>query len=521
LHRDRTRLGLRTNGMAGDSLAPQELRAQTLAGLRWVVIARPLAEVILILSMVVLARLVSPGEFGRYAVAAIAGSIAIIPIAGVGAAVVQRPSLTREHLQGAFALSLAIGVGLAALTIVAATLVVAPVYGVRTAEFVRWASPLCIVVAAGAVPSALLRRRLAIRRSSVIELASTAARAAISIGLALAGLRGLSLVLGWLAGEVLEMALVWASAPPPLPIWRRGPIRELLSFGAPASLAAASWFGFRNCDYAIIGARLGPVPTGLYFRAYTLGVEYQKKVSNVMSTVGFPALARTRDREEMEALRGRMARMLTIILFPLLVLLAVEAPVVVPWLFGARWSPAVVPTQILAVGGASTLVIDSAGAALMAAGRSRALMAFGWGHFVVYAIAVFFVSPKGIVAVAIAAACVHSAFLFVSYALVVRGTGANPVATLWRDIKPAIVSSIAPAGAALPVSEGLRSAHVPAPLYVTVTSLAGALAYLLVLRVCFPASMRSLRGFVGHLTPRRRPLPATARLAAAEGHPAA
>jgi len=240
------------------------------------------------------------------------------------------------------------------------------------------------------------------------------------------------------------MVLLLISARPPAPRWRREPIRELLGFGVPASLAAASWFGFRNCDYAIIGARLGAVPTGLYFRAYSLGVEYQKKVSNVMNTVGFPVLARTQSGEEMDVLRARMVRILTIVLFPLLVLLAIEAPVLVPWLFGHRWSPAVAPTQILALGGASTLVIDTAGATLMASGRARAVMGFGWGHFVTYALVVFFVAPLGITAIAIGASAVHTAFLLVSYVLMMHGTGRPPMRRLWHDVKPAVVCCTAP-----------------------------------------------------------------------------
>jgi lipopolysaccharide exporter len=487
--------------VSDDSLTQSQIREKALRGLRWIVIARPLAEVILLGSTVVLAHLISPAEFGRFAVAAIAGSVAVIPLAGVAAALVQRPELTREHMQAGFALALLIGLGLVALTIVAATAVVLPLYGARTAELVRLASPLCFVVAVGAVPSAMLQRRLAIRRTSVIELVSTLVRVGASIGLAVAGLNAVALVLGWLAGELLELVLRWVSASPPLPRLRRGPTRELLSFGGPASLAAASWFGFRNCDYAIIGARLGPVPTGFYFRAYTLGVEYQKKVSNVMNSVGFPALARTQSGAEMEQLRERMVRLLTIILFPLLVLLAVEAPVIVPWLFGHRWIPAVLPTQILAVGGASTLVIDTAGATLMASGRSRAVMGFGWGHFLVYALAVFFVAPFGIEDVAIAAVAVHTAFMLVAYALMLHGAGENPLGRLWHDIKPAVVSSVAPALTAVPVSRQLRESHVGPVVYVAAVSAVGGAVYLLALHVCFPASLQSLRRFAGHLLP--------------------
>ena len=41
--------------------------------------------------------------------------------------------------------------------------------------------------------------------------------------------------------------------------------------------------GFRNCDYAIIGARLGRAQAGFYWRAFQLAVEYQSKVTLIMS----------------------------------------------------------------------------------------------------------------------------------------------------------------------------------------------------------------------------------------------
>jgi hypothetical protein len=176
-----------------------------------------------------------------------------------------------------------------------------------------------------------------------------------------------------------------------------------------------------------------------------------------------------------------------------------------------------VPTQILAAGGASTLVIDAAGAALMASGRARAVMGFGWGHFVAYALAVFLVAPLGIVAVAVAAAVVHGLFLLVSYILLLSGSGERPLPRLWRDIEPATVSCVALAAAAVPASLGLRAAHVAAVPYLAGVSLLGAAAYLLMMRICFRASLQSLRSFVGHLLPRGRLRRVTRRgLAAAD-----
>ena len=87
-----------------------------------------------------------------------------------------------------------------------------------------------------------------------------------------------------------------------------------------------------------------------------------------------------------------MVRMETLVLFPALTLLAIVAPVLIPWFFGDQWTSAIVPAQILAIGGAATLVIDTVGAGLMATGRGRALLGYGWGHFAAYAAAVVIAS---------------------------------------------------------------------------------------------------------------------------------
>ena len=489
--------------MSGDSLAPADLKSVTLRGLRWTVIARPTTELILLGSMVVLARLISPSEFGRYAVAAIVGDLALIPLAGVGAALVQRPAVGREHLQAGFALGLLTGLGLVAITLVAATAIVVPIFGERTAELVRLSTPLCMVIAATTVPSAILQRRLAFRRLSVIDVTNSSVRASASIAMALAGLGGESLVLGMLAGGLASSALIWVWAPPPFPRFPKEPTRELWNFGLPASLAAISWIGFRNCDYAIVGARLGALQAGLYFRAYTLGVEYQKKVSQVMTTVGFPMLSRTQNTSEMSELRSQMVRLLSLVLFPLLVLLAIVAPVLVPWLFGSVWAPAVVPTQILAVGGAATLVIDTTGAVLMAAGRPTALLVYGCAHFATYALAVFLVSPLGLVAVAVAAAVVHTLFLVIAYILMLRGSARIALRSLWHDVAPAIVSCSAVAAMAYPASLALSAARAPAVAYLAGVFATAAAAYFIALRAWFPASLRTLVNFIRRILPQR------------------
>lgn len=500
-----------------DSLSDAELRTAAVTGLRWTMIARPIVEVAMLGSMVVLARLVSPAEFGRYAVALVALELISIPAQGVGVALVQRSHATREHVEASMALALIVGLLLVALTFATAAILVDPIFGSRTAALVRLTAPASLLTSASIVPSALLQRGLEFGRLSVIDVATTIVRAVASISLALAGMNASALVLGGLASTVVGAGLMWWWAPAPWPRLRRAQAKELLSYGVPAALAAMSWVGFRNCDYAIVGARLGALPAGLYFRAYTLGVEYQKKISLVMSSVGFPVLARTQSSDDMDAMRVRMVRLLTLVLFPLLVLLAIVAPVFVPWLFGRPWAPAVVPTQILAAGGAATLVIDAVGTTLMAAGRPRALLAFGWSHFVTYAVVVFVVAPMGLTAVAVAAAVVHTLFLFVAYVLLFRGSALRALGSLRRDIMPAGVSCLALTAVAVPASVALRALPTPPLAYLATMGAIGGATYLFTLRAWFAASWRTLVTVGRHVLPGRNVLSRAVRpLRAAE-----
>ena len=459
-------------------------------------------------SVVVLARLIPPAEFGRFAIALIAQEVAYMIVgAGLGGALVQRKTVSREHLQTGVALGLLIGCALAVIMLVAVSVIVIPIFGARTGLFVRLMTPLCLVSALGITPMAMLRRRMAFRRLSEIEVLNVFIRGTVAIGLALAGLGGEALVIGVLAGSAVSTGIACVSAPPPLPRLDRAAARELLNYGVPVSMAAVSWVGFSNVDYAIIGARLGALQTGLYFRAYTVAVEYQAKVSVVMTQVGFPVLARTRSDAELTDMHRQMVRLLTIVLFPLLALLAIVAPVLIPFVFGPQWSGAVVPVQILAVGGAATLVIDAAGTVLMATGRGRALLGYGMAHFVVYGLTVLLVVPLGIVAVAVDAAVVHTLFLAVAYIVMLRSRGVRPLRRLWDDIAPATVSCLGLAAIALPASIALRALDFPAILQLGVVGLVAVPPYLLTLRIGFPTAWHSERVVLLRVLPRRERLP--------------
>jgi PST family polysaccharide transporter len=492
------------------------LGAAAVRGVRWTSLTRVVAEVVLLGALVVLARLIPPAEFGRYAIVLLVGELALmLPAEGIGTALVQRAEVRRAHLQTGAALALLASLALVALALAAAALVIEPWFGERTAELVRLGCAGFVVAGAGVVPSAVLRRRLAFRRLAVAEMLTTGVRAGVAVGLALAGLDAEALVLGGVAGAFVSTAVLWAGAPPPLPRIDRTAARELLGYGVPAALASLSWVGYRNGDYAIVGAQLGAAQAGLYFRAYQLAVEYQRKVSGLMVQVGFPVLARAADAAERARLRRRMVRLLTMLMFPLLAVLAIVAPVLVPWAFGPAWEGASEPTRILAIGGAATLVIDAVGTALMAAGRPRALLGFGWAHFLVYAGAVVVVAPRGLAWVAAAGAVVHSAFVLVAYAVLLHGSLGGVVRHLVDDVAPATVACAGLVAVAAPVHAVLGGTGLPAPAHLVAVGASAAPAYLLTLRLAAPGAWRELRDVIARVLPAARRDPVVGRPVAA------
>lgn len=480
-----------------------DLTQATAKGLRWISASRITTEIFLMFSMVALARLVSPTAFGEFAVAVIIQELAVsIPAEGVGSALVQRPEVDREHLQAGAALTIITAAALGGLVLLLSGIVIAPLLGNGTAALVRLSTPLFVLSALSAVPVALLRRKLDFRLLAVIEIASSASRAAVSLALAaFVGLQGSALVFGGLAAGVVGTTIALLGAPAPLPLPRRKAIRDLAGYGLPASIAAVFWTGFRNGDYAVLNAKLGAAAAGQYWRAYTLAIDYQRKISVVMSTMAFPVLARSQSQADLFALRRRAVRLLTGVIFPMLTTLAITAPTLIPWLFGPAWQSAIVPTQILCVGGAVTLVIDSAGTALMALGRPRALLNFGIAHFATYVGSVVLVAHLGLTAVAIAAAVIHAAYMIIAYAIMLRGGLRVTAAGLWGDVGPATSCCLAMAVAMLPVALLASAAQLPAPLALVCTGAIGATVYLLTLRSGFSQSWGDLVVLVRKLLP--------------------
>lgn len=472
--------------MSGEE-SPRDLGEVTLTGVRWVTGTRVVAEVTGFASVLVLARLVSPAEFGHAAVALVfVGVAAILGPQGLTAVLVQRPTLPRGEVETVTFLCLVIG-ALASLAtyLFAVGGAAEAIFGDRTADLLALASPAFFLVGLGGVPQALVQRELGFRRVGVFDAASVVLGAVTSVALAIYGLNGQALVLGALVLVASAGLMALVSVPPPRPRLSREGTRELAGFATPVTLSSLVYLGFRHIDYAILGAKLPAAAVGYYLRAYQLGVEYQGKLSQVMLRVSFPVFSRADDMSELLRLRLRIVRTHATIIVPLLAGFIAVAPVLIPWLFGERWEPVVLPAQIMALAGMADAVTTGIGPLMVALGRPRLLLAWNVAELVVYAVMIAVLAQHGLTWVSIGVAVFGVASMVVAQGVVMPRVIDLSLLDFWREIRAGVIGG----AVALPVLVGCRialeDAGLPTLLLLLVLGVVGVGVYAAVLRLLF------------------------------------
>lgn len=475
---------------------PANFKELALRGARWFSAARVLAELAAFGSSVIVARLVAPGEVGSAVIA-----LGVVMVAAAffsecfSTPLVRQERVGRAHLQVTLLLGLLSGI---AMTLFFA-LVVSPLARFfpdpQVAELIRLAAPVFVACGLDAVPTAVLQRRLAFRTLGVVELASLVAGALVTVAAALSGLNAPALVYGAMTATAVHAALGWIIVFPPPPRWRPGLAGSLFSFGVPAGLSSLVSSLWRNVDYMIIGASLGAYQAGIYWRGFQLGYEYQGKISRVALQLALPVYSRLETVDRIKGVRGRIVRLHTAALFGPLLLLIPLAPVLVPWLYGPAWAPAVLPTQMLAVAGLVAVVLTGTGPLLLAVGRPRLLLAVNVVAVCTFATFVTVAAPHGLTAICLAVVGFQALNFLGVHLLLARLFDLG-----WRsivgDLAPAGCASVALLIVAVPLTLALRGAGAPALVVLAVVVSSGAAVYVAVLRSVFPAAWLDLVSLV-------------------------
>ncbi len=331
----------------------QGLSAKIMSGLFWTAGGKGAQAILQFVVMAILARLMSPLEFGVVSAAMIViGFSEIITRLGLGPALVQRPELEPRHLGTAFSASLLFSFAIGALVwFLAAPVAVFFNFG-EIEPVLRALAWLFPIRGFGVVAESLVQRELRFKWLANTEtVAFILGYFVFGVGLSLMGYGVWSLVAANLVTAAAKTAALLIAYPPKNFMPERPAFRELIYFGGGFTLARFANYLALQGDNLVVGRFLGLSALGLYGRAYQLMSVPASLFGQVLDDVLFPSMAKMQhDREWLAAVYLRGVSLIALVMLPSSVVVIILAPEIIQMLLGAQWAEVVLPFRILTVG---------------------------------------------------------------------------------------------------------------------------------------------------------------------------
>jgi O-antigen/teichoic acid export membrane protein len=351
-----------------------QLRQRSVNGGAYTVTAQLLRYAIDVMSIVVLARLLRPEEFGLIAmVAVVLGIATVFRDAGLGMATIQREQIREDEVSALFWINGLVG-ALLAIGVAALGPSVAWFYGDERLAWITMALGSSLFFAGLETQhAALLRRQMRFRALAWIQTSAQLLGAVAAITAAAAGFGVGALVIRGVVFPAVSLLGVFVAMPwRPLPPWRSRGTRSLLRFGGYVTAFGAVNHVGRNLDNLLIGRFFGGASLGLYTKAYSLLMLPVQMINSPISAVALPALSQLRSNpERMRAYYSRALTMVVSLSMPVVAWLAAISDSFVITVLGEQWIEVSRIFQILAIPAFIGTLNVSTGWVFLSLGRVR------------------------------------------------------------------------------------------------------------------------------------------------------
>jgi O-antigen/teichoic acid export membrane protein len=357
------------------------LKQQAASGAKWTTVSSIAKTLVQLLQVAILARLLSPTDFGLMAmIMVVLGLADAYADMGIGNAIIYRQGTTREQLSSLYWLNVFASVLIFAIILIISPLIVVFFREPKLALLLPWSGLVFLITPVGQQFQILLQKELSFRPLAMIEVISAVIGCITAIGFALGGAGVFSLILGQLAstaGRSFLLAGIGLRKWRPMLHFRTSDLQGYLRFGLYQMGERTVNYLNANVDKLFIGALLNAQALGYYSLAWNLAIQPILRINPIITKVAFPVFAKVQDN--IDVLRKGyldVLKVLSIVNFPILMGMMATAPVLIPVVFGQKWLPAVRLLQILAFVALIRSTGNPVGSLLMAKGRAD--LGFKW-----------------------------------------------------------------------------------------------------------------------------------------------
>jgi PST family polysaccharide transporter len=304
-------------------------------------------------SLIILARLLSPRDYGLVAmVTAIVGIAQVLGDFGLSLAAVQARVLSRAQKSNLFWLNSLLGLTLTLVVFLLRGPIASFYHRPQLTEIVSALSVAFVINGLTTQFEAELTRSMRFSRLAIRDVAAAIVAFAVALGMAVAG-AGYWALVGQqlaLAGASLLGSVVLSGWWPGLPRIRES-MGGLLGFGANTMGLQVSAYVASNIDSVFVGRFWGAALLGVYNRAYTLFTLPLQQLTAPLTRVVLPTLSRIHDDALFVRYLVRAQLLNSYILVGTLVVGAAVAQPLIETTLGPQWSGVVPIFQVLALGG--------------------------------------------------------------------------------------------------------------------------------------------------------------------------
>jgi O-antigen/teichoic acid export membrane protein len=339
--------------------------------LLWAFLREAMNFLIVLPTSIVLARLLSPGEFGIAAIAYVFLALgARLTQFGLNASLIRLKHVRPEHSSTVFVASLALGATAWGTLTALAPSIGAFVRSEEASRIIPIGGLTFLISALAVVPNTLLSRDMRYRELAWCEWVGTITNGVVAVLLAWNGFSFWSIVYGLLAADLAQaLAKLHVSRWRPSVRFSLVAFRELFSFGAGVYSKNLLDYAAQNVDNLIVGRLLGMGALGVYDKAYSLVSRMIARINLAGPSTSFRIFALIHeDRERFRRAYRKVVLAVTVVGYPILTALILVAPELIEVLFGRRWMPTVLPFRILCAAGMLRLLNTYASTATQAKG---------------------------------------------------------------------------------------------------------------------------------------------------------
>jgi O-antigen/teichoic acid export membrane protein len=380
-----------------------DIGGHTVRGGAVTIVAYGLKFAVGIIATAILARLLTPQDYGLIGMVAVATNfVSMLKDLGLSYPTVQRAEIDFNQINTLFW----VNVGMSAL-LVAIMAAIAPLlswfYGEPRLTMIAIATASGFLIGGLAVQhEALLRRQMRFFTLSAIAFVSMLAGYIVGIILAWYGAGYWSLVfsqLTLLATSAIGMVTLcgWR---PGLPRWNSG-ARSMLTFGGQVTGYSVINYLSKNLDNLLIGKFWGAQNLGLFSKAGQLVSLPSEQIDEPLATVAVPVLSRLEDEDERyRRVYLRMLEKVMLLTMPAITLLIVSADSVVQFVLGSQWTGASRIVFFLGIAAFFQPVLNTMGWLFLSQGRSREMLQWSMINAPISIASILFGLPWGPVGVA-------------------------------------------------------------------------------------------------------------------------